>query len=197
MSASFAPCVRSSLEREPFFGAAPSSSSPAWLQVGLAGLRWLAAGIAVLVLAGCWIYVSARVDANAAHLCGWPATISCEPSPVWTLVTGGFGLTAAFGVLTALTWAAVNRGGFLTTAYPLWIVVFLVLVHETGPRQFDQSDLVLLGGFAGLAIELLRRSAVLWMPKRRQLWSTAAISSALVYAVLLSLVPSHLANLAG
>ncbi len=167
------------------------------LAIASAALRVLAAEVAVVALIVVWVSTSAFINSFAVQFCGWPATISCDdPSPVWSIATIGLGLVAVIGALTALSWAWSNRGGVLVAAYVGWMVLLLVLALNLEPRQFNRDDIVLVGGFAGLAIELLRQTAILWMPGLRRQWSTAAASAAIVYLVVLGLLPVHLASLA-
>jgi hypothetical protein len=134
------------------------------------------------------------VDTYAAHLCRWPARISCHRQvAVWWIVPVGYGVMTVAGVTALAAWAFTGRNAVAAWLTPGWAVGFLWLVMAMGPRKFGLDDLVVVGLAGGLAIEVLRKMAVDWFPRHRPLLRGLATGAWVLYGGFLFAVPFILA----
>ncbi len=167
--------------------------------IGRYGLAIVVSLPALLIAVTVWELTSVY----SSHFCGWPASISCETG-LWLfwLVPIGVSLVAVAGTALLLRWAYYAEGrSLLGLLHALWTYGWLVIYisnedwlpfAERGLRTFGPEDIVGYGIYGLLGIELLRRAALVFTPKRRRIGTAVALLVAAGFIVILVALPSLL-----
>lgn len=157
--------------------------------------RLLAAGPAMLLMGVVVIGAANGVSAYAVRFCGWPASLSCgHGSTIWELVPFGLGVGALVGTAALGEWVITSQEAWRAWAFPAWLAGFPFVVLFTGPKEFGPVTLVVVGGYAGLLIHLIRRLLTGVLPER--VLQVAVVVAWAGYLPILLAVPDLLADAA-
>lgn len=152
-------------------------------------------GAAVVILVV--LVVEEAVDVYARNLCRWPATLSCEDgSDLWALLPIGIAAVALVAVAVGGFWVWTGRHTLLAFALHAWFVGFPVMVFAVRPRQIAMGDLVVLGVYVGMAIELLRRALIAMASMPRAIAAVLALAAIAVLVAVMGRLPDELADAA-
>jgi hypothetical protein len=151
------------------------------------------AAVVTLVVLG----MEEAVDVYARHLCRWPATISCDDgSDLWRLLPIGMAAVALVTMAVGGLWVWMGRHTRLAFALHAWFVGFPVMVFAVRPRQIAMGDLVVVGLYVSLAIELLRQVLIAVARMPRLVAAVLALVAVVALVAAMGQLPDDLADAA-
>ena len=161
------------------------------------GLRALVALLVGGLMVAASVSVDALVDNYVAHLCRWPATISCEDRwGGWQLAPVWFWLFVAVGFSALLRFVVKGLEVAHLTPIVVMIVGLPVLVFATGPRRLDVGDLFVFAAYGTYAVFLSWQTFSSWWPRERLGLGIAAIVIAAGQLAVIGWTPTALGDVA-
>ncbi len=116
--------------------------------------------------------LSMLVGHMAVHLCGWPATISCDfgVPVVWTALRGGLWAAAVVATADAVAFVRNPDGGAASRLglWALWGPLVVVTTWKTmRDRSLEMPDLVFGAALVGAALILIGCTVAARLPLRK------------------------------
>lgn len=139
--------------------------------MGGRGLR-LAALVVPVGLGAVALAHTGLVIHMAVHLCGWPATVSCDfgvPVVWWVLLAGLWGVAVVAAVdAAAFVWAPTRSARWRLLSWGLWgPAVVVTTVATMQDRELHALDIVLGSFLVAAALVLLASTVWSWLPVSR------------------------------